>query len=104
MHAWWSMTTVLKLLVDGPPTWVRVSGSLLALLTYEYLGEYGLNTTFAYDGFDIALYRAKTMTLALKFFWEHTFITAVKINHTMFRHRQTDTLMYQLSYMTVEDI
>ena len=27
--------------VDGPPTRVRVSGSPLALLTYEYLGEYG---------------------------------------------------------------
>ena len=29
--------------VDGPPPRVRVSGSLLALLTYEYLGEYGLS-------------------------------------------------------------
>ena len=29
--------------VDGPPTRVRVSGSLLALLTYEYPGGYGLN-------------------------------------------------------------
>ena len=28
--------------VDGPPTRVRVSGSLLALLTYEYPGGYGL--------------------------------------------------------------
>ena len=28
--------------VDGPPTRVCVSGSLLALLTYEYPGEYGL--------------------------------------------------------------
>ena len=29
--------------VDGPPTRVRVSGSLLALLTYEYPGGYGQN-------------------------------------------------------------
>ena len=29
--------------VDGPPTRVRVSGSLLALLTYEYPGGYGLS-------------------------------------------------------------
>ena len=29
--------------VDGPPTRVRVSGSLLALLMYEYLGGYGLS-------------------------------------------------------------
>ena len=28
--------------VDGPPTRVRVSGSLLALLAYEYPGGYGL--------------------------------------------------------------
>ena len=28
--------------VDGPPTRVRVSGSLLALLMYEYPGGYGL--------------------------------------------------------------
>ena len=28
--------------MDGPLTRVRVSGSLLALLTYEYPGEYGL--------------------------------------------------------------
>ena len=28
--------------VDGPPTCVRVSGSLLALLMYEYPGGYGL--------------------------------------------------------------
>ena len=29
--------------VDGPPTCKRVSGSLLALLAYTCLGEYGLN-------------------------------------------------------------
>ena len=28
--------------VDGPPTRVRISGSLLVLLTYEYPGGYGL--------------------------------------------------------------
>ena len=50
MRAQRSMMTVLKLLVhaypgpvDGPPTRVRVSGSLLALLKYEYPEEYGLN-------------------------------------------------------------
>ena len=31
--------------MDGPPTHVRVSGSLLALLTYEYPGGYGLKKT-----------------------------------------------------------
>ena len=29
--------------VDGPPARVRISGSLLALLTYEYPGGYGLS-------------------------------------------------------------
>ena len=32
-----------RILVDGPPTRVRVSKSLLALLTYEYPGGYGLS-------------------------------------------------------------
>ena len=32
--------------VDGPPTRVRVSGSLLALLMYEYPGGYGLINTY----------------------------------------------------------
>ena len=44
MRARLSMMAVLKLLVheDGPPTCERISESLLALLRYEYPGEYGL--------------------------------------------------------------
>ena len=34
--------------VDGPPTRKHVSGSLLALLTYVYLGEYGLKLDTTY--------------------------------------------------------
>ena len=34
--------------VDGPPTRIRVSRSLLALLTYEYPGGYGLNDSCAH--------------------------------------------------------
>ena len=33
----------MRIPVDGPPTRVHVSGSLLALLTYEYPAEYGLS-------------------------------------------------------------
>ena len=42
---WWrySNYSCTRIPVDGPPTHVRVSGSLLALLTYEYPGEYGLS-------------------------------------------------------------
>ena len=42
---WWRYSNYLctHILVDGSPTHERVSGSLLALLTYEYLGEYGLS-------------------------------------------------------------
>ena len=48
MHARRSMTTYpnfsyTRILVDGPPTRERIPGSLLVLLTYAYLGEYGLN-------------------------------------------------------------
>ena len=48
MRARRSMTTYsnyscTRILVDGPPTRVRISRSLLALLTYEYPGGYGLN-------------------------------------------------------------
>ena len=43
-HQWRQYTnySCTRIPVDGPPTRVRVSGSLLALLTYEYPGEYGL--------------------------------------------------------------
>ena len=49
MRARRSMTTYsnyscTRIPVDGPPTRVRVSGSLLALLTYEYPGGYGLKS------------------------------------------------------------
>ena len=49
MRARRSMTTYsnyscTRIPVDGPPTRVRVSGSLLALLTYEYPGGYGLTS------------------------------------------------------------
>ena len=39
---WNSNYSCTRIPVDGPPTHVRVSGSLLALLKYEYPGEYGL--------------------------------------------------------------
>ena len=39
---WYSNYSCTHIPVDGPPTRIRVSGSLLALLTYEYPGGYGL--------------------------------------------------------------
>ena len=41
---WWRYSNYpcTHIPVDGPPTCERVSGSLLALLSYEYPGEYGL--------------------------------------------------------------
>ena len=41
---WWGYSNYLctRIPMDGPPTREYVSGSLLALLTYEYPGEYGL--------------------------------------------------------------
>ena len=39
---WYSNYSCTRITVDGPPTRVRVSRSLLALLTYEYPGGYGL--------------------------------------------------------------
>ena len=42
----YSNYSCMRIPVDGPPTRVRVSGSLLALLTYEYPGGYGLNHFF----------------------------------------------------------
>ena len=44
---WWRYTnySCTRIPVDGPPTHVRVSRFLLALLTYEYPGGYGLKKT-----------------------------------------------------------
>ena len=49
--------------VDGPPTRVRVSGSLLALLTYEYPGGYGLKWLWVLS------------------FWEQLMKQEIQVNH-----------------------
>ena len=41
---WWcTQTTPTRILVDGPSNHEHISGSLLELLMYAYLGKYGLN-------------------------------------------------------------
>ena len=42
---WYSNYSCTRIPMDNPPTRVCVSGSLLVLLTYEYLGGYELHST-----------------------------------------------------------